>query len=120
MLVSRRIPGPSPASFGSFCHVAREAGSRARSLRVGLTLSEVRSTPTVRIARGVFDCTRAVVASVILLAGIVKGGIGLGAAAAGMWLARIVRGRLSASAFRKAFFLGLLVLCIHLAVRSML
>lgn len=46
--------------------------------------------------------------------------VGLGAAAAGMWLGQIVRGRLSADAFRKTFFLGLFVLGIYLAARSML
>lgn len=46
--------------------------------------------------------------------------VGLGAASAGMWLGQILRGRLSAAAFRKTFFLGLLVLGIHLAARSVL
>jgi uncharacterized membrane protein YfcA len=46
--------------------------------------------------------------------------IGLGAALAGMVLGQIVRGRVSAATFRLCFFVGLLMLGLHLALRGLL
>ncbi|MDB5590740.1 sulfite exporter TauE/SafE family protein [Enterovirga sp.] len=46
--------------------------------------------------------------------------VGLAAALIGMWLGTRVRGRISAAAFRTAFFLGLLALGVHLALRPLL
>lgn len=44
----------------------------------------------------------------------------LGAALAGMWLGQIVRSRVSSATFRLCFFLGLLALGAHLALRGLL
>lgn len=38
----------------------------------------------------------------------------------GMWLGQVIRGRISAMLFRRCFFLGLLVLGLHLASRAIL
>ncbi len=44
--------------------------------------------------------------------------VALGSALIGMWLGQIVRGKVSAEAFRLWFFVGLLVLGAHLALRG--
>ena len=46
--------------------------------------------------------------------------VALGAAVIGMWLGQIVRGKVSAETFRLWFFIGLLVLGAHLALRGLL
>jgi len=46
--------------------------------------------------------------------------LGLGAALIGMWLGQIVRGRVKAETFRLFFYLGLLALGAHLALRGLL
>jgi uncharacterized membrane protein YfcA len=46
--------------------------------------------------------------------------VALGAVLIGMWLGQIIRGKVSAEAFRLWFFIGLLVLGAHLALRGLL
>ena len=46
--------------------------------------------------------------------------VALGAALIGMWLGQIVRGRVKAETFRLCFFIGLLLLGLHLALRGLL
>jgi uncharacterized protein len=46
--------------------------------------------------------------------------VALGAALIGMWFGQIIRGKVSAEAFRLWFFIGLLVLGAHLALRGLL
>jgi hypothetical protein len=46
--------------------------------------------------------------------------VALGAALVGMWLGQIVRGRVKAATFRLCFFIGLLALGVHLALRGLL
>jgi uncharacterized protein len=46
--------------------------------------------------------------------------VALGAAVIGMWLGQIVRGKVSAETFRLWFFVGLLLLGAHLALRGLL
>ncbi len=46
--------------------------------------------------------------------------LALGAALAGMWLGQLVRGRVAPETFRLCFFLGLVLLGVHLALRGLL
>jgi uncharacterized membrane protein YfcA len=46
--------------------------------------------------------------------------VALGAALLGMWLGQIIRGKVSAEAFRLWFFIGLLMLGAHLTLRGLL
>lgn len=46
--------------------------------------------------------------------------VALGAGLVGMWLGQIVRGRVKATTFRLCFFVGLLLLGLHLALRGLL
>jgi len=44
--------------------------------------------------------------------------VALAAALVGMWLGQLVRGKVRAEMFRMCFFLGLLLLGVHLALRG--
>ena len=46
--------------------------------------------------------------------------VALGAAAVGMWLGQAVRGKVKAETFRRCFFIGILLLGAHLALRGLL
>jgi len=46
--------------------------------------------------------------------------LALGAALAGMWLGQLVRGKVAPETFRRCFFLGLVLLGVHLALRGVL
>jgi uncharacterized membrane protein YfcA len=46
--------------------------------------------------------------------------VALGAAAVGMWLGQAVRGKVKAETFRLCFFIGILLLGGHLALRGLL
>ena len=46
--------------------------------------------------------------------------IGLGAGLIGMMLGQVVRGKVKAATFRLCFFIGLLMLGLHLALRGLL
>jgi len=46
--------------------------------------------------------------------------VALGAALIGMWLGQLVRGKVRAETFRLCFFLGLLLLGAHLALRGLI
>ena len=46
--------------------------------------------------------------------------VALAAALIGMWLGQLVRGRIRAETFRLCFFVGLLLLGAHLALRGVL
>jgi uncharacterized membrane protein YfcA len=46
--------------------------------------------------------------------------VALAAALLGMWLGQFVRGKVKAETFRLCFFLGLLLLGLHLALRGLI
>jgi len=85
---------------------------RARPHGAGARLSFTVSTVTLAAALGYAGEIHATLLGPALVA--------LAAALIGMWLGQLVRGRIRAETFRLCFFVGLLLLGAHLALRGVL